>query len=87
MWSLPRCYKQHNLKHNTPAGVIYDGLVSPCSDVVSVEEVTATRPSPPEESNIINLPLFLVILPRAAESQEIFRQSSLAVAWLPLSSV
>jgi hypothetical protein len=46
-------------------------------DVVSVKQMTASRPSPPEESKTINLPLFLVTLPRTAKSQEIFHLSRL----------
>jgi hypothetical protein len=53
-----------HLPHNTPAEDISDGPVSLSFNVVSVKQMTATRRSPPEESKIINLPLFLVILPR-----------------------
>jgi hypothetical protein len=63
--------------HNTPAKNISDGVVSLGFDVVSVKQMTATRQSPPEESKIINLALFLVTLPRTAKSQEIFRLPSL----------
>jgi hypothetical protein len=67
-----------HLPQNTPAEDISDGLVSLDLDVVSAKQITATRRSPPEESKIINLPLFLVTLPRTAgQSQEIFRLSSL----------
>jgi hypothetical protein len=66
-----------HLPHNTPAEDISDGLVSPGLDVVSVKQMTATRPKPPEESKLINLPLFLVTLQRTAKSQENFRLSSL----------
>jgi hypothetical protein len=62
---------------HTPAEDISDGLVSLGFDVVSVNQMTVTRRSTPEESKIINLPLFLVTLPRTAKSQEIFRLSSL----------
>jgi hypothetical protein len=65
-----------HLPHNTPAEDISDGLVSLGFDV-SVKQMTSTRRSPPEESKIINLPLFLVTLPRTAKSQQIFRLSSL----------
>jgi hypothetical protein len=41
-------------------------------DVVSVKQMITTCYSPPEESKIINLPLFLVTLPRSAKFQEIF---------------
>jgi hypothetical protein len=66
-----------HLPHNTPTEDTSDGLVSLGFDVVSVKQMTATRRSPPEESKIINLPLFLVTLPRRAKSKEIFRLSSL----------
>jgi hypothetical protein len=66
-----------HLPLNTPAEDISDGLVSLGFDVVSVKQMTATRRSPPEESKIIYLPLFLVTLPRTAKSQEIFRLSSI----------
>jgi hypothetical protein len=62
-----------HLPFNTPAEEISDGLVGLDFDVVSVKQMTATRRSPPEESKIINLPLFLVTLPRTAKSQDIFR--------------
>jgi hypothetical protein len=64
-----------HLPHNTPAEDISDVLVSLGFDVVSVKQMTANRHSPPEESKIINLPLFLVTLSRTAKSQEIFRLS------------
>jgi hypothetical protein len=66
-----------HLPYTTPAEDISDGLVSLGFDVVSVKQMTSTRRSPPEESKVINLPPFLVTLPRAANSQEIFRLPSL----------
>jgi hypothetical protein len=42
-------------------------------DVVSVKQMTATRSSTPEESKIINLPLFVVTSPRTAKYHEIIR--------------
>jgi hypothetical protein len=51
---------------------ISDGLVSFGFDVVSVKQITATRCSPPEESKIISLSLFLLTLPRTEKSQERF---------------
>jgi hypothetical protein len=66
-----------HLPHNTPAKNISDGLVSLGFDVVSVKQMTTTRRSPPEESKVSSLPLFLVTLPRSAKSQEIFRLPSL----------
>jgi hypothetical protein len=67
----------HHLPHNTPAEDISEGLLSLGSDVITVKQMTATRRSPPEESKIINLPLFLMTLPRATKSQEIFHLPSL----------
>jgi hypothetical protein len=64
-----------HLPQNTPAEDIFSCLVSIGFDVVSVKQMAATRRSPPEESKIINLPLFLVTLPRTTKSQEIFRLS------------
>jgi hypothetical protein len=66
-----------HLPHNTPAEDIYDGLVSHGFDVISVKQITATHQSPTEGSKTINLPLFLITLPRKAKSQEIFRLPSL----------
>jgi hypothetical protein len=62
---------------NTPAEDISDGLVSLDLDVISVKQMTATRQSPPEGTTTINIPLFLLTLPRTAKSQEIFRLPSL----------
>jgi hypothetical protein len=59
------------LPHNTPSKDISDGPLSLGFDVVSFKQIKATRRSPPEESKVINLPLFLVTLPRTAKSQEI----------------
>jgi hypothetical protein len=66
-----------HLPINTPAENISDGLVSLDSDVISVKQMTSTRQSPPEGTITINIPLFLVTLPRMAKSQEIFRLPSL----------
>jgi hypothetical protein len=60
-----------HLPQNTPAEDISDGVVSLGFDVVSVKQMTVNRRSPPEESKIINLALFLVTLLRTAKSQEI----------------
>jgi hypothetical protein len=68
---------RRHLLLNTPAEDISDGRVSLGFDDVSVKQMTANRRSPPEELKIINLPLFLITLPRTAKSQEIFRLSSL----------
>jgi hypothetical protein len=61
---------------NTPADDICDGLVSFCFDVVSVKQMTTTHRSPPDVSNTLNLPLFLVTLPKTAKSQEMFHLPS-----------
>jgi hypothetical protein len=66
-----------HLPLNTPAEVISDGLVSLGFDVISVKQMTATRHSPPEGTTTINIPLFLITLPRTAKSQEIFILPSL----------
>jgi hypothetical protein len=66
-----------HLPYNTPAEDISDGLVSHQFDVISVKQMTANRWSPPEGSKTINLPLFLVTMPRTAKSQEIFQLTSL----------
>jgi hypothetical protein len=65
-----------HLQHNTPGEDILDGLFSVGFDV-SIKQMTVTRRLPPEEYKIINLPMFLVTLPRTVKSQEIFRLSSL----------
>jgi hypothetical protein len=75
-YSFPKSKKPlkaviRHLPHNTSAEDISDGLVSLGFNVVSVKQMTATCRSPPEESKIINLPLFLVTLPRTAKSEEI----------------
>jgi hypothetical protein len=66
-----------HLPRNTPAEDVYDGLVSLVIDDISVKQITVTRLSPPERSKIINLPLFIIILPRTAKFQEIFPLPSL----------
>jgi hypothetical protein len=66
-----------HLPQNTPAENICDGLVSLVFDIVSVKQMTTTCRSPPEESKTINLPLFLVTVPRRAKSQEILHLPSL----------
>jgi hypothetical protein len=71
------CQYRGHLPHNTPAEDISDGLVSLGFDFVTVKPMTDTRHSAPEESKIINLPLFMVTLQRGAESQEVFRLCSL----------
>jgi hypothetical protein len=58
-----------HLPDNTLEEDISDGLVSIRFDVISVKQMTATSRSPPEGSKPINLPLFLITLPRTAKSQ------------------
>jgi hypothetical protein len=66
-----------HLPINTLAEDICDGLVSLGFDVLSVKKMTTTCRSPPEEPKILNLPLFLVTLPRTAKSQKIFQLPNL----------
>jgi hypothetical protein len=66
-----------HLPQNTPAENNSDELVNLGFDVVSVKHMTATSRSLPEQSKIINLPLFLVTLPRRAKSQQMFCLSTL----------
>jgi hypothetical protein len=58
-----------HLPHNTPAEDISDGLVSLGFDVISVKQMIATRRSSTDGSTTINLPLFLITLPRTTKSQ------------------
>jgi hypothetical protein len=60
-----------HLPLSIPAENISDGLVSLGFDVISVKQMTTTRRSPSEGSTTINMPLFLITLPRTAKSQEI----------------
>jgi hypothetical protein len=48
-----------HLPHSTLAEDISNGLVGLSFDVISVKQMTATRPSPHEGSETTNLPLFL----------------------------
>jgi hypothetical protein len=57
-----------HLLHNTPAEDISDGPLSLSCDTVSIKQMIATCWTPPEQSKIINLPLFFVTLPRTAKS-------------------
>jgi hypothetical protein len=66
----------HHLPVNTPAEDIAEGLVDLGFDVFSVKQIsTARRPS--EGTTHINLPLFLVSLPRTIKSQYLFKLSIL----------
>jgi hypothetical protein len=62
-----------HLPHNTPAEDISDGLVSLGFDVITVKQMTATHRSLPDGPKTINLPLFLITLPRRAKSQVSFQ--------------
>jgi hypothetical protein len=61
---------------NTPVD-ISEGLVNLGFDVVSVKQMTTTCRSSSDKTTARNLPLFLITLPRAAKSQEIFKRASL----------
>jgi hypothetical protein len=66
-----------HLPVNIPAEAISDGLMGLGCDIISVKQMASTRRSPSEETPTKNLPLFLIILPRMAKSQEIFRLTAL----------
>jgi hypothetical protein len=66
-----------HLPSNAPAQDISDGLMDLAFDIISIKQMTTNRRSPPEEPKILNLPLFLVTLPRTAKSQQIFQLPSL----------
>jgi hypothetical protein len=66
-----------HLPQNTPADDISDGQVSLGFDVISVKQMKATRQTPPEGTSTVNLPFFLITLPRTAKSQELFRLPNL----------
>jgi hypothetical protein len=66
-----------HLPFNTPAEDISDGLVSLGFDVISVKQMTSTRRPSAEGASQINLPLFLVTLPRNQKSQDIFKITGL----------
>jgi hypothetical protein len=65
-----------HLPINTPAEDISDGLVDVGFDVITVKQMTTTRRSTTGQSTV-NLPLFLITLPRTPKSQEIFKLTSL----------
>jgi hypothetical protein len=62
-----------HLTGNTPAEDIAKELQGTGFDIISVRQLTSRKPQAP-----INLPLFLVTLPRNDKSQEIFHLSSLS---------
>jgi hypothetical protein len=57
-----------HLPYNTPAEDISDRLVSLGFDVIRVKQMIANCQSPFDGSTTINLPLFLITLPRTAKS-------------------
>jgi hypothetical protein len=61
------------LPDNTPAEYIANELLALGFKVISVRQMTSTRPQAPA-----NLPLFLVTQPRGEKSQEIFKLNSLS---------
>jgi hypothetical protein len=65
-----------HLPINTPAEDISDGLVEVGFDVITVRQMTTTRGLTTGQSTV-NLPLFLITLPRTPKSQEIFKLTSL----------
>jgi hypothetical protein len=65
-----------HLPSNTPAQDISEGLVDLGFDVISVKQMSSNRRSP-DGSKPVNLPLFLVTLPRTPKSNENFKLSCL----------
>jgi hypothetical protein len=60
-YSFPKCEKAikaviRHIPHNTPAEDISDGLLSLGFDIISVQQMRATRRTPPVEFKTINLP-------------------------------
>jgi hypothetical protein len=66
-----------HLQLATPAEDISDGLVNLSSDVISVKQMSATRRSSADGTPRVNLPLFLINLPRTSKFQGIFKLTSL----------
>jgi hypothetical protein len=66
-----------HLPLNTPAEDISDGLVNLGFDIISVKQMSTTRRSSADGPNNINLPLFLITLPRTPKSQDIFKIRSI----------
>jgi hypothetical protein len=44
---------------------------------INIKQMSATRQSPAEETSTVNLPLFLITLPRTSKTQEIFKLTSI----------
>jgi hypothetical protein len=57
-----------HLPTNTPAQDISDGLMGLSFGIISVKQMSTTRRLPSEGTLSKNLPLFLIILPRMANS-------------------
>jgi hypothetical protein len=66
-----------HLPFTTLAEDISDGLVGLDFDVISVKHMSTTRQSPGEGTSTVNIPLFLITLPRTSKSLEIFKLTSL----------
>jgi hypothetical protein len=66
-----------HLPPNTPAEDISDELVYRGFEVTSVKQMTTTRWLSSEGTTTRHLPLFLINLPRTANSREIFKLPSL----------
>jgi len=66
-----------HLPINTPTEDKSNGVQDLGYSVFSVKQMTASRPSPEGGSHTLNLPLFLVTLPKNSKSQEIFQLNSL----------
>jgi hypothetical protein len=80
-WTEKRTLKSED-SHPPPASNHPCGRHIRCSDgprfdVISVKQMSSARRAPTEGATTINLPLFLITLPRTAKSQEIFKLPSL----------
>jgi hypothetical protein len=74
-----------HLPLSTPAEDISDGLVNLRFDIISVKQMSTTRRSSTDGPNNVNLPLFLITLPRTPKSQDIFKIINLCyiAKWRP----
>jgi hypothetical protein len=61
-----------HLLHDTPAEDISNSLNDLGFDVINVKQMTSKKPGPQGRTEV-NLPLFLVTLPRTEKSQQIFK--------------
>jgi hypothetical protein len=66
-----------HLPSDTPAEDISKGLKELGFGIVSVKKITTMHPSPQGANQEVNLPLFLITLPRCPKSTEIFKLTSL----------